>query len=162
MKKVLPFLLLILLFSCKKDNTESTIRLISGSWKMSAWTILTPFEGTPLEGYSNNWFKAGTCYSDMLWIYKSDGSFLNVLPGTCAGASAGFDTLYGRWSLLDNNQTIKVDYTHGGYANFKFKIIELSPTKMVVQRVERTGVAAADVNDYREMDLLNQYEFIPE
>ncbi len=63
--------------------------------------------------------------------------------------------------LFDNNKTIKVEYTASGFANFQFKIIELTPTKMVVQRVERIGIAGAQVSDYREIDLLNQYNLYP-
>ena len=162
MKKYLPLLLFITVLSCKKETIDNTPELLSKSWKMTARTILTSLQGTPLEGYSNNWYSSGTCYSDIIWTYKKDGTFLNEPAGSCVpGTAAGIDTMYGKWSLTNNSQTIKVDYTGGGFANFEFKIIELTPTKMVVQRIERTGIAGAQVSDYREMDLLNQYEFMP-
>ena len=141
---------------------DYTPELLSKSCKMTAWTILTPFKGTPLEGTSNDWYSSGDCYSDMIWTYKKDGTFLNEPAGSCVpGTAAGIDTLYGKWSLLNNSKTIKVDYTRGGFANFEFKIIELTPTKLIVQRVERTGIGAVQISDFKLMDLLNQYEFIP-
>lgn len=162
MKKYLPLLFFITIFSCKKEAVDNTPELLSNSWKMTARTILTPFQGTPLEGTSNNWYSPGTCYSDIIWTYKRDGTFLNEPAGSCVpGTAAGIDTMYGKWFLINDSKTIKVDYTRGGFANFEFKIIELTQTKLVVQRVERTGIAGAQVSDYREMDLLNQYEFIP-
>lgn len=162
MKKFLPFLLIVILFSCQKDDVDNTSGLISKSWKMTGWTILTPFQGTPLEGYSNNWYSAGTCYSDMLWTYKNDGTFINEPAGSCVpGTANGIDTLYGKWSLLNDNKVIKVVYTGGGFADFEFKIIELTPMRMVVQRVERTGIGSIQAGDFREIDLLNQFEFKP-
>ena len=98
----------------------------------------------------------------MIWTYKKDGTFLNEPAVSCVpGTNSGIDTLCGKWSLLNNSKTIKVDYTRGGFANFEFKIIELTPTKLIVQRVERTGIGALQVSDFKLMDLLNQYEFIP-
>ncbi len=162
MNKYLPLLIFIIALGCKKETIDNTPELLSKSWKMTARTILTPFQGTPFEGLSNNWYSPGGCYSDMIWTYKSNGTYQNEPAGSCVpGTANGIDTLRGKWTLIDNNKTIKVDYIGGGFANFQFKIIELTPLKMVVQRVERTGIAGAQVSDYREMDLLNQYEFIP-
>ena len=158
MKKRLPLLLLfICVLSCKKEYIDATPELLSKSWKMTGRIILTPFQGTPLEGLSNNWYSPGGCYSDMIWNYKRDGAFQNEPAGSCvAGTSNGMDTLRGKWTLLNNNKTIKVHYTGGGFADFEFKIIELTQAKMVVQRTERTGVGGSQV-----MNLLNQYEFQP-
>lgn len=128
---------------------------------MTARIVLTPFEGTPLEGYSNDWYSPGTCYSDMTWTYQRNGTFINEPAGSCVpGTSSGIDTLYGKWTLIDS-KTIKVDFTNGGFADFEFTIIELTPAKMIVQRLEHTGIGGAEVSDYQEMDLLNQYEFVP-
>ncbi len=93
----------------------------------------------------------------MIWTYKSDGTFLNEPAGSCVpGTANGIDTLRGKWTLVDNNMTINVVYIGGGFADFQFKIIELTPIKMLVQRVERTGVGGSQI-----MDLRNQYEFQP-
>ncbi len=51
MKKYLPLLLIVTFFSCKKEAVDNTPELLSKSWKMTAKTILTPFQGTPLEVY---------------------------------------------------------------------------------------------------------------
>jgi hypothetical protein len=157
MKKYLPLLFIVTFLSCKKAAIDNTPELLSKSWKMTARTILTPFQGTPLDGLSNNWYSPGTCYSDIIWTYQKDGNFLNEPSGSCVpGTANGIDTLRGKWSLVENNKTIKVQYISGGFVDFEFKIIELTSTKMVVQRTERTGVGGSQI-----MDLLNQYEFQP-
>lgn len=158
MKKFLPVILLLFVIAgCTKEDVDSTAELLSKSWKMSGFIILTPFQGTPLEGLSNNWFSPGTCYSDIIWTYKKDGTFQNEPAGSCVpGTANGIDTMRGRWTLLDNNKTIKVQYIGDGFADFEFKIIELTPAKMVVQRTERTAVGGSEY-----LDLLAQYEFQP-
>ncbi|MCF8342496.1 MAG: lipocalin family protein [Chitinophagaceae bacterium] len=157
MKRYLPILIFITILSCKKEAIDNTPALLSKSWKMTNWTILTPFQGTPLQGLSNNWYSPGGCYSDMIWTYKRDGSFQNEPPVSCGpGTANGIDTFRGNWTLIDNSKTIKVQYIGGGPADFEFKIIEITTTKMVVQRVERTGVGGSQI-----MDLLSQYEFQP-
>lgn len=157
MKRYIPLLFIITCLSCKKEVVDNTPELLTKSWKMTARIILTPFQGTPLDGLSNNWYSPGTCYSDIIWTYKKDGNFLNEPSGSCVpGTANGIDTLYGKWNLVENNKTIKVQYIGGGFADFEFKIIELNSTKMVVQRIERTNVGGSQT-----MDLLNQYEFQP-
>jgi len=157
MKRLFPILIFIIFLSCKKEAVDITPELLSKSWKMTNWTILTPFRGTPLEGSSNNWYSPGGCYTDMIWTYKRDGSFQNEPAGSCVpGTANGIDTLRGKWTLIDNSKTIKVQFIGGGFANFEFKIIDITATKMVVQRVERTGVGGSQI-----MDLLSQYEFQP-
>ena len=157
MKRYLPILMFIIILGCKKEAVDNTPELLSKSWKMTGRTILTPFQGTPLEGSSNNWYSPGGCYTDMIWTYKRDGSFQNEPAGSCVpGTANGIDTLRGKWTLIDNSKTIKVQYIGGGFVDFEFKIIEITPTKMVVQRLERTGVGGSQT-----MDLLNQYEFQP-
>jgi len=157
MKRYFPILIFIVILSCKKEAVDITPELLSKSWKMTNWTILTPFRGTLLEGSSNNWYSPGGCYTDMIWTYKRDGSFQNEPAGSCVpGTTNGIDTLRGKWTLIDNSKTIKVQFIGGGFANFEFKIIDITATKMVVQRVERTGVGGSQI-----MDLLSQYEFQP-
>ena len=156
MKKYLPLLLLVIVLSCKKETVDNTPELLSKSWKMTVDSVLTSFQGTPLEGVGNNWYDPADCYYDLIWIYKRDGSFENDPAGSCVAGTAMGDTLRGKWTLLDNNKTIKVQYIGTGFADFEFKIIELTPTKMVVQSSEITGVPGSQT-----MDLLHQYEFQP-
>gem|GEM_PF-6947545 len=124
---------------------------------MTGRVILTPLQGTPLEGTSNDWFSPGGCYSDMIWTYKRNGEFQNEPAGSCVpGTANGIDTLRGRWALVNDNKVIKVQYTGSGFENFEFRIVTLTNTLMVVERVERTSVGGSVV-----LDLLNQYEFVP-
>ena len=162
MKNFLPLILLVTVLGCQKEAVDYTPELLSKSWKMTAFTALTPFEGTPLEGMSNNWFNPGTCWSDMTWTYKQDGTFLNEPAASCIpGTAAVTDTLYGKWSLINDNKTIKVEYTHGGFANFELNILELTPTKKVVQTIAKTSAGTSQATDAVIMDLLFQYEFMP-
>ena len=151
MKKLLPLVLLFLFFSCKKEEAEknNNAQLLVRSWKMTAWSVLTPLQGTPLEGVSTNWMGASACVSDKIQMFNRDGSFLHAKAATCNGDS----DYNGVWSLSDNNTKVNVKYVGGGLADFSYKIIELNVLKLKVQRLERTATSGG------EMNLLMEYEF---
>lgn len=119
---------------------------------MTAWTVLTPLQGTPLDGTSQNWMGASTCVTDKIQTFKSDGTFLHEKASTCNNDS----DYNGIWTLSENRKVINVKYVGSGYADFNYNIIELTSSKLKVQRMERTGVGGSQI-----MELLMQYEFEP-
>src|SRR5688572_7107461 len=104
LKNYLPLLFCISLLSCKKESIDHTAELLSKSWKMSAWTVLTPLEGTPLDGTSTNWMGANDCYSGRIQIFKPGGIFIHEKASICIN-----DTDYtGLWTLSEKNKAINV------------------------------------------------------
>ena len=152
MKKLLPFLFLIPFLGCKKETVDNTPQLLAKSWKMTTWTVLTPLQGTPLEGVSTNWMGASACVSDKIQTFNLNGTFLHEKATTCPN-----DTDFnGVWTLSNNNKTVNVKYVGNGYADFSYNIIELTISKLKVQRLERSAIPNSQT-----MDLLMQYEFEP-
>jgi len=152
MKNLLHLLLLFAFLGCKKDNTDKTPELLAKSWKMTAYDCLTPLNGTPLEGYSTDWFMAGTCKSDQIQTFRPGGTFIHENAASC-----NFEKdLMGTWTLSDNNTVINVTYTGGGYVDFSYTIVELTSSKLVVTRTEKTLLPNSVI-----MDLLIKYEFVP-
>jgi hypothetical protein len=158
MNRILPLLILVALLGCKKDN--STSDLLSKSWRLNARTILTP-------GNAVNWFHPGTCRSDMIWTYKSNGDFLMEPSGSCiSGTSTLIDTVFGKWTLIDN-KTIRLEPIATGLAfeAFEFKITRLTSSQLVVLRSENNSLdGRAGGGGYRastDSDVLVQYEFVP-
>jgi len=152
MKNLLPMLLLLTIWGCKKDNVDKTPELLSKSWKMTAWTVLTPFEGTPLQGVSTDWFDANPCVADAISTFIIDRTFTLQTVATCNFQ----DTYYAVWTLSNNSKVINVTFTHGGYSDFSYTIVELTASKLIVTRLEKTGLPNSEV-----MDLLMRYEFVP-
>ena len=62
--------------------------------------------------------------------------------------------VYGHYPIT--TKSLNVKYVGGGYVDFKYNIIELTNTKLKVQRLEQTGVGSSQI-----MELLMQYEFEP-
>jgi hypothetical protein len=152
MKNLFPLFLLLIFFGCKKDVPDNTTPLLTKSWKMTGWIVLTPLQGTLLDGISQNWMGASACVSDKIQAFKPGGIFLHEQAVTCSN-----DRDYnGTWTLSDDYKTINVQYTGGGYPDFKYTIIALTNLLLKVQRQERSGVPGG------EMDLLMQYEFQPQ
>ncbi len=152
MWKLLLFFFLFSVVGCKKEVSDNTPQLLAKSWKMTAWTVLTPLQGTVLAGVSQNWMGASACVSDKIQTFKLGGVFIHEQAVTCTN-----DRDYnGSWTLSDNNKSIHVKYTGGGYPDFRYTIIELTNMSLKVQRLERSVVPGG------EMDLLMQYEFQPQ
>ena len=152
MKNLLPMLLLLTIWGCKKDNVDKTPELLSKSWKMTAWTVLTPFEGTPLQGLSTDWFDASPCVADAISTFKIGGTFTLQTVATCNFQ----DTYNGVWALSNNSKVINVTFIGSGYSDFSYTIVELTSSKLIVTRLEKTGLENSEV-----MDLLMRYEFVP-
>jgi hypothetical protein len=152
MKNLLPLLLFLAFLGCKKDNVDKTPELLAKSWKMTAYDCLTPLNGTPLEGYSTDWFSAGTCRCDQIQTFKLGGTFIYENAPAC-----NFEKdIMGTWTLSDNNTIINVTSTGGGYGDFSYTIVELTSSKLVVTCIEKTLLPNSVI-----MDLLVKYEFVP-
>ena len=148
MIKFLPLLLLVGFLSCKKEVAPiPTTELLSKSWKMTNRTVLTPLAGTPFEGMPTNWFGGNPCISDKIQTFQPDGTFLHEKANTCTN-----DVQYkGTWMLTANNKNIDIKYTGGGYEDFNYILIELTSSKLKVQKIESVGA----------YHLLIMYEFVP-
>ena len=152
MKKYLPLLLIVSFLSCKKEDIDNTPVLLSKSWRMTEWTVLTPLSGTPLDGTSQNWMGANLCVTEKIQTFKLDGTFIHEKTTTCVNDN----DFTGLWTLSDNNKVVNVNYVGGGYVNFKYNIVEITTSNLKVQRLQRTGVGGSQF-----MDLLMQYVFEP-
>jgi hypothetical protein len=111
--------------------------------------VLTPLQGTALEGVSTNWMGASACRTDKVQRFEAGGLFIHKKAATCTN-----DAEYrGTWTLSNKNKKINVQYAGGGPGNFTYTIIALSPRTLTVQQLERTLTSAGP------LDLLMQFEF---
>ncbi len=144
--------------ACTKEGVEeNSATLLSKTWKMHQRTILVTYGGVTNSASAENWYTSGRCYADMLWTYKANGNFNNEPAGSCtAGTTNGIDVLNGQWEWIEKGKSLKVNYLNGNFPNFEFKIIELTPTKLLVQRVEKNPNGDPNCPDW-----LCEYWFIP-
>ena len=152
MKRLIFLLTLTLFFGCKKDiEIDKTPELLTKSWKMTAWNVITPLQGTPLAGQSSHWYARG-CYSDMLWTFENNGNLIiKDSPSCISSGSTGIHN--SKWALVNNNTEINVDgYPFG---KFTYTIISLTDTKLVVQRNENVGYGGSQT-----IDLVTQREYM--
>lgn len=120
MKKIVGFLVLVLLMSCKQTITESDLNNLNGYWEIEK--VILP-NGEKKEYKVNETI-------DFFKITKSNGFRTKVMPQ--------IDGTY-----LTNNiqETVKVDLIDGtasihystSYAQWKEEIIELSKDKLVIK-----------------------------
>lgn len=133
-----------LFLSCKKETVnDKTPELITKSWKITAWDVITPLQGTPLEGQSSNWYAPGGCYSEMLWTFQTAGTLVIKDPPSCipSGTTGVYNST---WALTNNNKELNISgYPFG---SFTYTIISLTPTKLVVQRNENVGYSGGEIN----------------
>lgn len=143
MKHLIFLLTLTLCLSCKKDAVvDRAPELLSKSWKMTAWDVITPLQGTPLAGQSSNWYTPG-CYSNMLWTYEKNGDLIIKEDSSCI-PSGTTGIAYSKWILVNNNKKISISgYPFG---SFIYNIISLTETKLVVQRSENVGYGGGVIN----------------
>lgn len=144
MKQLAFILTAFLFFSCKKETVnDRTPELLARSWKMTAWDVITPLQGTPLEGQSSNWYTPGGCYSEMLWTFQTDGNLIIKDAPSCI--PSGTTGIYNSsWALKNNNKELEISGSPFGI--FTFTIISLAPTKLVVQRNENVGYSGGTIN----------------
>lgn len=152
MKRLFFLITLSLFFGCKKDTvTDMTPKLLSKSWKMTAWDVITPLQGTPLAAQSSHWYAQG-CYSDMIWKYETDGNLIiRDAPSCITAGTTGIHN--SKWTLVNNNKAINIDGSPFG--KFTYTIISLTETKLVVQRNENVGYGGSQT-----IDLVTQREYM--
>ncbi len=143
MRYVFILIVVVTCFSCKKETIDKTPKLLSRTWKMTAWEVVTPLQGTPLEGQSSNWYAPGGCYSEMTWDFQSNGDLIIKDAPSCipSGSSGVYNS---RWILVNNNKEINV--TGSPFATFTYNIVSLTATKLVVQRNETVGYSGGTIN----------------
>ena len=151
MKKLFPILLIIFLFSCKKETVDKTPQLVSKSWKITAMNVLTPLQGTPLDGLSTNWYEPTDCRFKEIWKLNSSGTLEIKNDSSCIFGGLT-DITTGKWTLSNNNTKINILYSQ--YGRFTYTIIDLTETKLTVQRNEVTGISGLQT-----INLLIEYEF---
>jgi hypothetical protein len=116
MKNYLLFVAIIVVFGgCKKDVDVSAAALLSKTWKMTAMEVITPLQGTPLQGSSSNWFSNG-CFHTMLWNFKPGRVFEHMYDAGCQ--QQGFTNFAGvSWRLINNDQQVAIEPTTWGNFN---------------------------------------------
>jgi hypothetical protein len=141
MKAFIFMLTLMILFGCSKE-VDTITKLLNKNWKMTAWDVVTPLQGTPLQGQATNWYSSVGCYSEMIWSFHPDGSLLIRDAPSCV--AAGTTGIYNStWALANNNKEINIDGSPFGH--FTYTIISLTPSKLVVQRDENVGYGGSAV-----------------
>lgn len=144
MKQLFILLTMLTCFSCRKDEVvDRTPELLTKSWKMTAWDVITPLQGTPLAGQSPNWYSPGGCYSEMLWTYQPNGDLVIKDAPTCvpSGSSGVYNS---KWTLANGNKEINI--SGSPFASFTYTIVSLNSTKLVVQRNENVGYSGGTIN----------------
>ncbi|MEO7046785.1 MAG: lipocalin family protein [Ferruginibacter sp.] len=151
MKNIFTIILLLLFFGCKKDTVDPIPQLLATQWKITAMDVLTPVAGTPLEGYSTNWYSPDGCRFKQTWIFNTNGTLeIKDDPACVNSGEQAFSN--GTWKLSNSNT--KIDIVNGWYGSFTYSLIKLTDKKMTVQRTEATGVGGSQI-----LNLLIQYEF---
>ena len=157
--RLMAYLVIIyVLMGCQKRNIEDNLApMLAKTWKMHDRTILSTGDAT-IRGSSESWHTAsGLCYAKMLWTYKPDGSFYNELPDGCSASNtSGLPVLNGKWEWKQNSKTLKVKSVDAENSSFDFKVIELTPTKLLVQQLEKNPVGDPNCPKW-----LCEYWFIP-
>lgn len=144
MKHLVFILTAFLFFSCKKETVnDRTPELLTNSWKMTAWDVVTPLQGTPLEGRSSNWYSPGGCYSEMVWTFEVGGTLVVKDAPSCI-PSGTIGIYNSTWILTNNNKELNI--SGSPFGNFTYTIISLTPTKLVVQRNENVGYSGGTIN----------------
>lgn len=118
---VLVFIAMVSLSSCKKDNNETKISPIVGTWETVNYERKSGLTGT--------WTKVSdlSCRLDERQVYYEDGRF-SQLFGPCAADNS---TLEGTWKLSGDNSV--VTYTYTKYkGDFPRKIERLTDYELVI------------------------------
>ena len=152
MKKIFAVVVICFLFSCKKETVDQTAQLLSKNWKITAMNVLTPLQGTALDGLTTNWYEPSGCRFKQVWTLSLNGTLEIKDDPTCfIPDTQSFST--GTWKLSTNNS--KIEITNGWYGSFTYSIVSLTENKLTVQRNEVWGIGGSS----QTMDLLVQYEF---
>lgn len=155
MIRCLPLMLVLLLSGCSKDSGPDTAELLTRSWSLTAKSIVSSLEGTPLAAFERNRLVPGTCLSDMGWTFKPGGDFQHETAPSCTQPSSPDVTTYvGKWTLGNNGSTLNIVYTGSGFGKMNFTIISITSTELVMERMEKEGLA---VNEF--VDVRMQYRF---
>jgi len=151
MRKIFAITAILFLFSCNKETTKQPSELLPRSWKITSLKVVTPLQGTPLEGTTTNWYNADECKFKQIWTFRSNATLEIKEAPTCVLAGAQSSAI-GTFNLSDNNSkiNIRVDW----YGGFTFNIINLTKTKLTVQRNEAVGFGGSQI-----INLLFEYEF---
>lgn len=157
MIRYLPLMFVLLLNGCSKDNEPDTEALLAQTWRLTARSIVSSVEGTPLEVFVRDRFVPGTCFSDMGWTFKPGGKFQHETAPSCMQPGEPDVTTYvGKWTLENNGKTLKIVPTGPGIRNMNFDIVSITSTELVIEQMERQSMAG-DVY----VDVRMQYRFMP-
>ena len=156
MKIITAIVLSVLIMGCKKEDiyVTPTSQLLKKTWKLYSQDVITPLQGTALDGLSQNWFGPtyqDGCYTKMLWTYQ-DGNKLTISDEISCIPSGSTGMHYSTWTLSNKNKTITI--AGAPFGDFVYSIISITDKKLVVQRQQIVGHANGG-----SIDLLIQYEY---
>jgi hypothetical protein len=151
-----PILCLVLFVSCKKHDTtvDLTPQLLMRTWKLYSQDVITPLQGTALNGTSQHWYGpdyAPGCYSKMLWTFQADNNVKIQDDAACIPSGTNGINL-NSWRLSNKNKSL--DINGSTFGTFTYSIISLTESKLIVQRQQKVGYSNGGL-----IDLLIQYEY---
>lgn len=135
MKKITLFVLAVgtLFASCKKETKDTSTTpfntIAEKRWQMTSYMYNQI--GVDVERIT----VVDTCVADDYWTLKSD--FTNMIDEGKINCSGSQTRTLGTWVLLNNStqlQITKYDIAKLGLSDATYNILELSPTKLKIQR----------------------------
>lgn len=120
----LPVILLVL-FSCKKNDTKAPTKadyLTAGTWMVTAAVTDDDGDGT----YETNEFESfDQCYKDNIWTFKSDGT-LQMDEGASKCDPGDAQTNTALWKLTNNDTSLLL-------ASDTYSVIQLDANLIVLK-----------------------------
>lgn len=153
------FALTLSLASCKKEQINDRVILLSKSWKMTAYKIVSPVAGTPLEGYSTDLFNANGCLENQIWNYSGNGGLqINEAPNCITPNSKSSVT--GSWILSPDGN--KIDISIEWFGQFSYTIVTLDQGLLRVNRKQTMGFGSSAGNPAPSpVEVEIQYDYEP-